>query len=199
MRTCNSVEDDSVGGVKDGPCCNTARKQVRKAPMQTEPYGACSPKRTEVSPPDKSDDPTECAFCDALADGYDARTHRATCTRCVHLRADGGISPETAGASLSKFELRVLALLASHDDAPKGVTLKRELRSYYGKDINHGQLYPNLDDLVEAGYVEKGQKDRRTNAYSLTDEGRAVLLSEIRWLASQVPDFDSNAEVFRGP
>jgi DNA-binding PadR family transcriptional regulator len=69
------------------------------------------------------------------------------------------------------------------------VTLKRELRSYYGHDVNHGQLYPNLDELVDDGYVAKGTKDERTNAYSLTHAGREALASEVRWLAGQV-DFD---------
>lgn len=105
-----------------------------------------------------------------------------------------GISSETPGANRSKFELRILALLASHDDDPKGVTLKRELRSYYGKDINHGQLYPNLDELVEDGLVAKGSKDRRTNAYSLTPEGRAVLSEEISWLTSHVDGVGSGWE-----
>ena len=104
------------------------------------------------------------------------------------------ISPETPGANYSKFELRILALLASHDDDPKGVTLKRELRSYYGKDINHGQLYPNLNGLVEDGLVAKGSKDKRTNAYSLTPEGRAVLSEEISWLTSHVDGVGSGWE-----
>lgn len=41
--------------------------------------------------------------------------------------------------------------------------------------VNHGQLYPTLDDLVGAGLVEKGQIDDRTNSYSLTEEGRDLL------------------------
>jgi DNA-binding PadR family transcriptional regulator len=35
--------------------------------------------------------------------------------------------------------------------------------------IHHGRLYPNLDTLVDKGLVEKGQKDRRTNVYSITN------------------------------
>lgn len=49
------------------------------------------------------------------------------------------------------------------------------------EDVNHGQLYPTLDDLVSAGYVEKGQIDDRTNAYSLTDEGRELIEERLEW------------------
>jgi len=40
------------------------------------------------------------------------------------------------------------------------------------QEIHHGRLYPNLDTLVEKGLVEKGEKDRRTNVYTLTRRGR---------------------------
>lgn len=171
------------------------------ATMQTTTHGAYSPERQEATPPDKSDAATTCAFCNANALGYDARTSAPSCNRCARLRADGGMTSETEGAPLSKFKLRILALLASHDDAPKGVTLKRELRSYYGRDVNHGQLYQNLNELVDDGYVAKGAKVKRTNAYSLTHEGREVLASEISWLLEQVPGFESGSagEVNCGP
>jgi len=36
------------------------------------------------------------------------------------------------------------------------VDIRLSLEEYYDKPVNHGQLYPNLDDLVDAGFVEKG-------------------------------------------
>jgi DNA-binding PadR family transcriptional regulator len=36
-------------------------------------------------------------------------------------------------------------------------------------------LYPNLDALVEAGFLEKGKLDDRTNEYRLTEAGRTFL------------------------
>jgi len=38
-------------------------------------------------------------------------------------------------------------------------------------DVNHGRLYPNLDELVDDGLLEKGEQDARTNYYVLTDAG----------------------------
>ncbi|ADJ17139.1 transcription regulator [Halalkalicoccus jeotgali B3] len=32
-------------------------------------------------------------------------------------------------------------------------------------------MYPNLDSLVQEGYIEKSALDKRTNQYKLTDEG----------------------------
>jgi DNA-binding PadR family transcriptional regulator len=61
------------------------------------------------------------------------------------------------------------------DEPPYGLAVKERLEADYAEQINHGRLYPNLDELIEEGLVEKGQLDRRTNSYELTDEGRSVL------------------------
>ena len=53
-------------------------------------------------------------------------------------------------------------------DTPSGAAIKRVLDEYYGKEINHGRLYPNLDTLVENGFLKKSEIDRRTNSYELT-------------------------------
>jgi len=92
------------------------------------------------------------------------------------------------GASLTKFQLRILAILGAADGAPKGLAVKERLEAYYGQDVNHGRLYPNLDELVDAGYVAKGTKDLRTNSYQLTDQGRDVLRAEVRWLNTHTFD-----------
>ena len=57
-------------------------------------------------------------------------------------------------------------------DKPHGLALKDELEQYYDSEIHHGRLYPNLDTLVEKGLLEKGQIDRRTNYYQVTQRGR---------------------------
>jgi len=54
-----------------------------------------------------------------------------------------------------------------------------------GQDINHGRLYPNLDTVVDNDCIEKGDIDRRTNGYELTDIGRGVLTARFRWLRDQ--------------
>lgn len=76
--------------------------------------------------------------------------------------------------------LRVLEIL----DEPKGLAVMRKLQELYdGKEINHGRVYPNLDQLAEKGLVEKGEKDNRTNSYVLTPRGRRELDSHRAWLA----------------
>lgn len=167
--------------------------------MQTRTFGAFdSPTTALALPSDNSGDTpaagpadasTECAFCDAPADGYDARTGNPVCRSCARLRADGGKAvarPER----LTKFQLRILALLAAANGAPKGVTVMERLREYYGDDINRGRLYPNLNELAAMGLVEKGSKDRRTNAYALTEAGVEALRSEVAWLVERTPGFE---------
>lgn len=81
---------------------------------------------------------------------------------------------------LTGFQRDLLVVIAGLDSV-KGLEIKDELDEYYGKEINHGRLYPNLDDLVDNGLVEKGQIDERTNSYSLTDEGRQQLADRYEW------------------
>lgn len=66
-------------------------------------------------------------------------------------------------------------------ETPKGLAIKDELDEYYGTEINHGRLYPNLDILVEKGLVEKGKLDDRTNSYTLTRRGRRELSARREW------------------
>jgi len=42
---------------------------------------------------------------------------------------------------------------------------------------------PNLDTLVDKGLVEKGDKDRRTNFYTLTRRGRREIEDRREWEA----------------
>lgn len=81
---------------------------------------------------------------------------------------------------LTGFQRDCLVVIAGLD-SPKGLAIKDELDEYYGSEINHGRLYPNLDELVQKGLIEKGQIDDRTNSYSLTDEGRELLAGRYEW------------------
>ncbi|WP_407045718.1 PadR family transcriptional regulator [Haloarcula laminariae] len=69
-------------------------------------------------------------------------------------------------------------LAAKRDQADYGLGLKRSLEGYYDRDVNHGRLYPNLDDLVERGLVEKSELDKRTNEYALTAAGEELLAED---------------------
>ena len=81
---------------------------------------------------------------------------------------------------LTAFQRDILYVIAGLD-APKGLAIKDELDEYYNTVVNHGRLYPNLDALVEKGLIEKGQKDDRTNAYTLTNRGRRELEARREW------------------
>jgi len=92
---------------------------------------------------------------------------------------DPGIARE-----LTAFQQNILTILA--EDARYGLAIKRELESYYDSEVNHGRLYPNLDDLVEVGLIEKSELDKRTNEYALTDEGLEAVLDQLEWTFSKI-------------
>jgi DNA-binding PadR family transcriptional regulator len=108
------------------------------------------------------------------------------------LLTDGGVltggSREVDPTDLTQFQLDILAILAG-DGTPEetnyGLAIKRALEGLYGEEVNHGRLYPNLDDLIEKGLVEKDPLDKRTNQYALTDTGRGVLDARLDWLIDQ--------------
>lgn len=81
---------------------------------------------------------------------------------------------------LTAFQRDLLFVIAGRNE-PHGLALKEVLEQSYETEINHGRLYPNLDDLVEAGLVEKGQIDRRTNSYTITDTGKALIEERRSW------------------
>lgn len=86
---------------------------------------------------------------------------------------------------LTGFQRDLLYVIAGLDE-PHGLAIKEELEMYYEGVVNHGRLYPNLDTLVEKGMVEKGQRDRRTNFYTLTSRGRRELSARQDWEAQYV-------------
>src|SRR6056297_1796612 len=85
---------------------------------------------------------------------------------------------------LTAFQQNILVILA--EEPRYGLAIKRELESYYDAEVNHGRLYPNLDDLVEMGLVEKSELDKRTNQYSLTDQGYEAVLDQLSWMFDKI-------------
>lgn len=77
---------------------------------------------------------------------------------------------------LTAFQRDILFVVAGND-LPHGLAIKEELDDYYNEEINHGRLYPNLDSLVSMGLLEKGERDRRTNEYELSDRGARELVA----------------------
>jgi DNA-binding PadR family transcriptional regulator len=86
---------------------------------------------------------------------------------------------------LTGFQRDLLYVIAGLDE-PHGLAIKEELEMYYEGDVNHGRLYPNLDTLVDKGMVEKGERDRRTNFYTLTRRGKRELSARQDWESQYV-------------
>ena len=88
---------------------------------------------------------------------------------------------------LTGFQRDLLYVIAGEDD-PHGLAIKDELEDYYESEIHHGRLYPNLDTLVEKGIVDKGEVDRRTNYYALTQRGEREIEARREWERQYVED-----------
>jgi PadR family transcriptional regulator PadR len=81
---------------------------------------------------------------------------------------------------LTGFQRDLLYVIAGFDH-PSGRTVADEIERTLERDITHGRLYPNLDELVDADLVEKGEINRRTNFYAITDEGKESLRLRREW------------------
>ncbi|MFC6764890.1 PadR family transcriptional regulator [Natrinema soli] len=94
---------------------------------------------------------------------------------------------------LTGFQRDLLYTIAGQDD-PHGLAIKEELEDYYEKEIHHGRLYPNLDEVVDKGLVEKGELDQRTNYYTITARGRRELEARREWEDQYVGELLSESE-----
>lgn len=82
---------------------------------------------------------------------------------------------------LTAFRRDILYVIAGLDEEPYGLAIKNELEEYYDEEVEHGHLYPNLDALVEEGFVEKGSIDKRTNSYTLSQRARRAIEARREW------------------
>lgn len=123
---------------------------------------------------------------DRSSDASDASDAYATDTQPKRVATDGGEvvkdseqATRTGFGDLTGFQRDCLVAIAQfygdNGHYPYGLAISSRVGDYYGRDVNHGQLYPNLDTLIEKGYLGKTERDRRTNEYYLTDEGWAEL------------------------
>lgn len=83
--------------------------------------------------------------------------------------------------SLRDIKRDILVVLA-RDGAQHGLAIKRRLDERMNTDINPSRLYPNLDELAEQGYIEKGHITQRANRYELTRHGKRALSDYHSWL-----------------
>lgn len=81
---------------------------------------------------------------------------------------------------LTGFQRDILYVTVGLEE-PYGLAIKAELDDYYEQEINHGRLYPNLDELVDKGHLKKGELDRRTNTYTVTKRGRREIEERREW------------------
>jgi DNA-binding PadR family transcriptional regulator len=101
-------------------------------------------------------------------------------TRGLDAPTDSSTGNNYDAETFTRFQIDLLAVLDA--EARHGLGVKDVLEAHYDDDVNHGRLYPNLDDLVERGLVSKRALDDRTNEYALTDAGVAVLDARRDWL-----------------
>jgi DNA-binding PadR family transcriptional regulator len=79
---------------------------------------------------------------------------------------------------LTMFQIDILTVCARLEASlgnVKGLAIKDGLEDVIEKPVNHGHLYPNLDELAAKGLIEKGKIDDRSNFYRVTEEGFRVL------------------------
>ena len=95
-------------------------------------------------------------------------------------RTDNESTPNSL-AGLTAFQRDLLWTIQHRGGAEYGLGIKSTLEKYYGEEIFHGRLYPNLDDLKRNGLVEKRALDKRTNQYSLTALGKQLLADRQTW------------------
>ena len=86
---------------------------------------------------------------------------------------------------LTGFQRDLLFVVAGLEE-PHGLAIKEELEDYYESEIHHGRLYPNLDTLVDKGLIDKGQRDQRTNYYTVTRRGRREIAARREWESKYV-------------
>jgi len=92
--------------------------------------------------------------------------------------------------SLTLFQQNILYVLAESDGADYGLGVKRSLEDLYGEDVNHGRLYPNLNQLVDMRLIAKSELDKRTNESALTEIGREVIREDVQRRASIAEEMD---------
>jgi DNA-binding PadR family transcriptional regulator len=86
--------------------------------------------------------------------------------------------------NLTAFQ-RDLLYVTTGEKKMSGLEIKDKMESYYKEEINHGRLYPNLDELTEMGLIEKGEQDKRTNYYTISERGQREIQAREEWQESQ--------------
>jgi DNA-binding PadR family transcriptional regulator len=95
-------------------------------------------------------------------------------------------------ADCTMFQIDLLIVLAEVGPA-KGARVGERLSATRGLvEINAGQLYPNLDTLVDRGLVTKQAVNRRANHYALSRRGEHALADFRAYVARSVDSVDAD-------
>ena len=93
---------------------------------------------------------------------------------------------------LSGFQRDLLYTIhAGSEEQNSGLGIRNRLEADYGwtgeddEEIHTSRLYGNLDRLADKGLIEKEVVDRRTNAYALTERGRARVQTHCDWVVEK--------------
>lgn len=95
---------------------------------------------------------------------------------------------------LTGFQRDLLYVILD-SNAPSGQEIREKIESYYNKDVNHGRLYSNLDELVKLGLVVKGKKDERANYYQITQKGKDTIVKRHAWMNKFVENTPVHDEI----
>ncbi|ESS09728.1 MAG: putative transcriptional regulator [uncultured archaeon A07HN63] len=85
---------------------------------------------------------------------------------------------------LSAFQRDILYVISDLDTS-YGLGIKSALEEYYENEVNTGRVYQNLGKLVERGYLEKSEIDKRTNSYNLTNKAVTAIEHRHHWQTVQ--------------
>lgn len=107
----------------------------------------------------------------------------------------------TFAKQLTSFQRDLLLIVANQSqfadgDEHSGAASKQILESHYGKSLEAGRFYPNMNKLIDHGLVEKGalEINDRTHSYTITERGKRELRDYHDWWTSMYP-FEAEAEV----
>jgi len=95
------------------------------------------------------------------------------------VEADGGVRWFDLNSSKRDLLVEIYQM-----DQPSGQDIRGRIEAEHGEDVKHGRLYPNLDDLVDVGLIDKGEQNLRTNYYEITNDGRLLVEDTARYFAS---------------
>ena len=95
------------------------------------------------------------------------------------VEADGGVRWFDLNSSKRDLIVEIYQL-----DQPSGQDIRHRMKAEHNEDVDHGRLYPNLNDLVDYGLLDKGEQDLRTNYYEVTNDGQRLVEDTARYFES---------------